>query len=66
MLTGAILKYAFGKMIDKVEADRRHRNARFMGVKALFMLDVGLPLIFAFTLSLPLFLDSLSQFGKAF
>jgi hypothetical protein len=29
MLAGAILEYALGKMNDKAEANRRHRDARF-------------------------------------
>ncbi|MDP8951440.1 MAG: hypothetical protein M3N18_04230, partial [Actinomycetota bacterium] len=56
MLAGATLEYAFGKMNHKAEANRRRRNVRATGVRALFMPVVGLPLIFAFALSLPLFL----------
>jgi predicted nucleic acid-binding Zn ribbon protein len=52
MLAGAILEYAFEKVNDKAEANRRRRK-----VRVLFMLVVGLTLIIAFGLSLPLFLS---------
>ncbi len=55
MLAGAILEYAFGKMNDKAEANRRRRNVRATDVRALLMPVIGLPLIFAFALSLPRF-----------
>ena len=56
VLAGALLEYAFGKINDKVEANRRRRNVRATGVRALLMPVIGLPLIFAFALSLPLIL----------
>ena len=56
MLAGAILEYALGKMNDKAEANRRHRDARFTGVRVLVTPVVALPLIFALALSLSLFL----------
>jgi hypothetical protein len=58
MLAGAILEHAFGKMNDKAEAIRRRRNARFTGVRVLVMPVVGLPLNFAFAVSMAPFLAS--------
>jgi len=49
-LAGAIFEYAFGKVNEVVEADRRRRNVGTTGVRALSMLVVGLLIIFAFAL----------------
>lgn len=49
----SIFEYAFGKVNEVVEDERRRRNVGTTGVRALSVPVAGLLLIFAFALSLP-------------
>ena len=57
LIIGALSEYAFGKLDEKVEANRRRLNVTPTGVRALLMLVAGPLLTFAFALSLPPFLS---------